>query len=84
LIINGTGQKGRITAKYLLEWKIPFFWISHEAIKFPNGIFNHSILGLDEIPFAEKAQVLNTTLLSEKSLFEIYSKQIPILHFYQL
>lgn len=84
LIINGTGQKGRITAKYLLEWKIPFLWVSHEATKFSNGIFNHPILGLDEIPFAEKAQVLNTTLLSEKSLFEIYSKQIPTLHFYQL
>lgn len=84
LIINGTGQKGRITAKYLLEWKIPFFWISHEATKFPNGIFNHPILGIDEIPIAEKAQVLNTTLLSEKSLVEFYSKHIATLHFYQL
>ena len=84
LIINGTGQKGRITAKYLLEWKIPFFWISHEATKFPNGIFNHPLLWIDEIPIAEKAQVLNTTLLSEKSLVEIYSKHIATLYFYQL
>lgn len=76
LIVNGTGQKGRLTAKILIENHVPFTWVSHEPEKYPDGILGHYILGLDEIPRTEQAQILNTTLINESHLIEFY--QVPI------
>ncbi len=84
LIVNGTGQKGRLTAKVLLERGIPFTWVSHEPDKFPNGIFGHPLVGLNEIPVCEKAQILNTTLIDEDKLKEYYHPFISEIRFYHL
>jgi glycosyltransferase involved in cell wall biosynthesis len=84
LIVNGTGQKGRLTAKVLLERKIPFTWVSHEPGKFPTGIFGHSLVGLEGIPSSEKAQVLNATLIDEVELKGFYQPFIPETLFYNL
>lgn len=84
LIINGTGQKGRLTAKILLERKVPFVWVSHEPEKFPKGILGHPVIGLDNIPVCEQAQVLNTTLLSETELEKAYKSTVSKIRFFNL
>lgn len=84
LVVNGTGQKGRLTAKALIENDVPFSWVSHEPEKFPDGIFGHPLVGLNEIPVCEKAQVLNTTLIPEKELKPIYECVIPEIQFFNL
>jgi glycosyltransferase involved in cell wall biosynthesis len=63
IMLLGTGQKGRLTAKILLEQEVSFRWISHEPEKFPNGIYAVPILGVAAmLDFA--GNVLNTTMLS--------------------
>ncbi len=84
LIVNGTGQKGRLTAKILIKQKIPFYWISHEAEKFRGGIYGHSVSGIHEIPICRQAQILNTTLIAEKELKLVYKHAISEIHFYHL
>lgn len=83
LIVNGTGQKGRLTAKILIERKIPFVWVSHESEKFPDGIFGQGLTGLNEIPHCEQAQVLNSTMINESELKMIYAT-ISEIRFYHL
>ncbi|MNU69971.1 UDP-Glc:alpha-D-GlcNAc-diphosphoundecaprenol beta-1,3-glucosyltransferase WfgD [compost metagenome] len=84
LIVNGTGQKGRLTAKILLERNVPFTWISHEPEKFGNGIFGHPIVGLDNIPVCDQTQILNTTLIDEMELRKFYQPFISNIQFYNL
>lgn len=84
LIVNGTGQKGRLTAKVLIEKKIPFVWVSHESEKFSVGIFGRPLVGLDSIPTCGQAQILNTTLLSEVELNKLYQSTISKMRFYNL
>lgn len=84
LIVNGTGQKGRLTVKVLIEKNVPFSWISHEPEKFPQGIFGHPVWGIDHIPCDNRIQVLNTTLLSEQVLHGLYGKNWPEMHFFTL
>ncbi len=84
LIVNGTGQKGRLTAKILLERNIPFCWVSHEPEKFPKGIFGHLLVGLEDIPASEKAQILNTTLIAESELNKLYQSVISKIQFFNL
>ncbi len=84
LIVNGTGQKGRLTAKVLIGNNIPFAWVSHEAEKYPDGIFGQCILGLSEVPVSEKSQIMNTTLISEEQLRGLYFPVIPNPYFYNL
>lgn len=84
LIVNGTGQKGRLTAKILIEKEIPFNWVTHEPEKFPKGILGHPIVGLNEIPSCNRAQILNTTLLSDEVLRKLYSEQVKEKCFYVL
>jgi glycosyltransferase involved in cell wall biosynthesis len=84
LIVNGTGQKGRLTAKVLIEKKVPFIWISHEAGKFATGIFAHPIVGLNELPNCDQAQILNTTLIAELELRHLYRKSVSKFRFYNL
>lgn len=84
LIVNGTGQKGRLTAKVLIAKKVPFCWVSHEPEKFPNGIFGQPVIGLGQLPVCREAQVLNTTLIDEKELEEAYRSTVSSSRFYQL
>jgi len=84
LIVNGTGQKGRLTAKILMEKAIPFIWVSHEAEKFASGIFGHLLVGINEIPQYNQAQILNTTLLSEEVLDELYQEKVQEVRFFTL
>lgn len=84
LIVNGTGKKGRLTAKILVKRNIPFTWVSHEPEKYPDGIFGHPLVGLDRIPVCNSAQILNATLLPEWKLKEFYSPAIANPVFYDL
>lgn len=84
LIVNGTGQKGRLTAKLLIRQKVPFIWVTHEPEKFPAGIFEHPLVGLNAIPPSDQAQILNATLLSESELKTIYMPTISKICFYHL
>lgn len=72
IVLNGTGQKGRLTAKTLIEHKVPFRWFSHEAGKFPNGIYVINIESPADYTYVEKILFLNSTLISEEDLFEVY------------
>ena len=84
LIVNGTGQKGRLTAKILIDRKIPFTWVSHEPEKYLDGIFGHPLVGLDRISVCNSAQILNATLISEWKLKEFYFPAIANPVFYDL
>jgi glycosyltransferase involved in cell wall biosynthesis len=84
LIVNGTGQKGRLTAKLLIEDKVPFVWVSHEAEKFAAGIFGHPLVDVRDIPKGDQAQILNTTLLSEEVLKNLYERNIGSMRFFTL
>lgn len=84
LIVNGTGQKGRLTAKILVENEVPFTWVSHEPAKFPQGIFGHAVIDLENVPAADSAQILNTTLIAEPELRTVYSAAISDMQFYCL
>ncbi len=76
LIVNGTGQKGRLTAKLLIGKNVPFIWVSHEPEKFLTGIFGHPLVGLNELPNCDQAQILNTTMLAEEVLLELYQGKV--------
>ncbi|MNK02192.1 UDP-Glc:alpha-D-GlcNAc-diphosphoundecaprenol beta-1,3-glucosyltransferase WfgD [compost metagenome] len=84
LMVNGTGQKGRLTAKILLDNNIPFVWISHEPEKFPKGVLGHTILGIHEIPASDRAQILNSTLIAESELRKWYQSVISEVTFFNL
>lgn len=84
LILNGTGQKGRLTAKVLLDQEVPFTWVSHEPGKFPKGIFGHAVIGLDDLPVCGEAQILNATLIDENELNGLYQPVISTGVFYNL
>lgn len=84
LIVNGTGQKGRLTAKVLLEKGIPFIWVSHEAEKFASGIFGHSLVDVEDIPHCNQAQILNATLISEEVLNKFYQEKVKEMRFFTL
>jgi glycosyltransferase involved in cell wall biosynthesis len=72
ILLNGTGQKGRLTAKILNEQSISFRWFSHEAEKFTNGIFGINIESPADFKSEEKILFLNSTLISEEKLVELY------------
>lgn len=84
LIVNGTGQKGRLTAKVLIAKVVPFIWVSHESEKFATGIFGHPVIGVNEIPHCNQGQILNTTLLAEEVLDKLYQDQVKEICFYVL
>lgn len=84
LIVNGTGHKGRLVAKQLIQKHVSFTWISHEPEKFPKGIYGHAVLGIDTIPVCERAQILNTTLIDEGELKEYYQSVISEVRFFNL
>ncbi len=72
IIINGTGQKGKLIATHLISKNIPFIWVSHEASKFPKGIFDQQITDLLNVNIEEKSILFNTTLLPENSWLTYY------------
>jgi glycosyltransferase involved in cell wall biosynthesis len=84
LIVNGTGQKGRLTAKILIENHLPFTWVSHEPEKYPDGILGHPLVGLENLPVCRESQILNTTLIDEMELKKCYKPFIPEMRFYNL
>jgi glycosyltransferase involved in cell wall biosynthesis len=72
ILLNGTGQKGRLTAKILKERSVSFRWFSHEAEKFQNGIYGIKIESPANFKSEEKILFLNSTLISEEKLIAIY------------
>jgi glycosyltransferase involved in cell wall biosynthesis len=78
IVLNGTGQKGRLVAKVLLDNKVAFDWVSHEAHKYLQGIFEHPIQSVSDINYGSEILVLNTTLIEAKVLIELYGKNTLI------
>jgi glycosyltransferase involved in cell wall biosynthesis len=73
LILNGTGTKGRLTARILIEKGIPFEWVSAEPEKFGAGVYGKKVIGVNE--FFEKGdlQILNATSVKNSDLHKLYS-----------
>lgn len=72
LILNGTGTKGRLTAKILLEEKIPFKWVSVQPEKFKAGVYGKSIERHDAIQYLGPIHVLNATSIENELVKELY------------
>jgi glycosyltransferase involved in cell wall biosynthesis len=78
LVLNGTGQKGRLTAKILLQHHVNFTWVSHEAEKYPLGIFNQHIHSVVDIPKNTIILILNTTLIENNQVLAYYGNKIDV------
>jgi hypothetical protein len=78
IVINGTGQKGRLVAKILLNRNVLFEWVSHEPGKYVSGIYGQSIRECSAICSIKPIILLNTTLISEQTLRTIYPKELVI------
>jgi glycosyltransferase involved in cell wall biosynthesis len=78
IVLNGTGQKGRLVAKILLNRNVPFEWVSHEPGKYVSGIFGQSIKECSAICYIKPIILLNTTLIPEQTLRTIYPKELAI------
>lgn len=74
LVLNGTGAKGRLTAKILLEKGIPFVWVSIEPEKFRAGVYGVSIVGINDIIGGVDLQILNAAAIDEKDVMNLYLK----------
>lgn len=72
ILLNGTGQKGRLTSKILIEQSVSFRWFSHEAEKFLKGIYGINIESPSDFKSEENILFLNSTLISEEDLYEAY------------
>ena len=79
----GTGQKGRLTAKLLIEQGISFLWISHEPEKFPSGIYSVPIFGTEAMQ-SFSGNVLNTTMLSFTEIVPDLDLKPQLLQVFQL
>ena len=83
IVLLGTGQKGRLTAKLLIERGISFLWISHEPEKFPSGIYSVPIYGTEAI-HTFSGNVLNTTMLSFTEILPDLDLKSQFLQVFQL
>lgn len=72
LIVNGTGRKGRLTAKILIEKEIPFTWVSIEPEKFKGGLYGQKIVGYQEVCFHEPIQLLNVAKIDSSVVLKLY------------
>ncbi len=79
----GTGQKGRLTAKLLIEQGVSFLWVSHEPEKFSNGIYSVPIFGAEAMR-TFSGNVLNTTMLSFTELVPGVDRKAAFLQVFQL
>jgi glycosyltransferase involved in cell wall biosynthesis len=78
LILNGTGAKGKLTAKILIEKQIDFDWVSVEPEKFKSGIYGKQILPFDEITHSEPIQILNAAKIEHEVVQDLYSQKNKI------
>lgn len=72
LILNGTGAKGRLTAKVLLEKGIDFEWVSIEPEKFKAGVYGVRIIGATDVIGRKDLQILNAAAIDENSIKSLY------------
>ncbi|MFN5846080.1 MAG: glycosyltransferase family 2 protein [Flavobacteriia bacterium] len=84
LILNGTGTKGRLTARILLEMGIPFNWVSVEPEKFGAGIYGKTIQHAKVLSWNEHIQILNATAIDNQSIENLYSDRNSISTIFQL
>lgn len=75
LILNGTGRKGRLTAKILIENGIDFDWVSNEPDKFRGGIYGRKILGSGDIDHQGPIQILNAAKIDIKIVEDLYAER---------
>jgi glycosyltransferase involved in cell wall biosynthesis len=75
LILNGTGRKGRLTAKILLDKDVPFSWVSIEPEKFKAGLYGQKILGHEEVRFGDTIVVLNVAKIEKEIVLRLYEKK---------
>lgn len=74
LVLWGTGVKARLTAQLLLEKSIHFTWMDLHPEKYPNGIFDQTILSFKEIVNLKNAKLILAVypLEKEKQKMENY------------
>lgn len=75
LILNGTGRKGRLTAKILLDKGVPFSWVSIEPEKFKAGLYGQRIFGHQEVWFGDPVVVLNVAKIEKKIVTSLYEEK---------
>jgi cellulose synthase/poly-beta-1,6-N-acetylglucosamine synthase-like glycosyltransferase len=75
LVLNGTGAKGKLVARILIEQKIPFDWVSVEPEKFRAGIYQMPIKGLNEIHYRADIQILNASLIDKNEVSKLYDNR---------
>lgn len=78
LVLNGTGTKGKLTAKILIEEQIDFEWVSVEPEKFKSGLFGKHIFHFDEIAHCEPLQILNAAKIDHAVVYDLYSEKNKI------
>lgn len=78
LVLNATGKKARLTAKMLLEYNIPFHWVSLTPEKFEAGIYGKKILSPEEIVNNSSLDILNASFTDKQKLASIYKKKNKI------
>lgn len=83
IAVLGTGQKGRLTAKNLMEQGCEFVWISHEPEKFPQGIYGQQISSISALTHFSGA-VLNTTLLDFHEMIVVLDSKPRQIQLFQL
>ena len=74
LILNGTGTKGKLTAKILISNNIQFQWVSIEPEKFRSGIYGKIIFGVNEIYTTNEVHILNVSTVQKKEVANLYLK----------
>ena len=84
LILNGTGTKGKLTAKILINNNIEFQWVSVEPEKFRSGIYGKMIVGVEDIKTFNDLLILNVTTLEKKAVLNLYLKNNTVLDVFTL
>jgi hypothetical protein len=82
--LSGTGAKGRLTAKILLEKNIPFSWVSVEPEKFGAGIYGIKIRGVEDIQDVKDAVILNAASIDKFDVLKIYEDRNSIFKVFTL
>lgn len=84
LILNGTGTKGRLTARILIDNEIPFEWVSIEPEKFRAGVYGAEIKGVADVLARNNMQILNASSIDRKEVGNLYAEKNSISRIIQL
>ncbi|WP_418513435.1 glycosyltransferase family 2 protein [Corallibacter sp.] len=77
LTIWGAGFKGKTIAKFLIEKKVPFYWICNNPKKIGKAIYEQTLLAFNELENISNPQTIVTVAntKSQKRIKEYFSNQ---------